>query len=246
MPSLTTPGVQPSRGGRLQCLECGRWCRSLAVHLNQGEGMTADQYREKYGLPVTLPLASSDLSELWREQAKERLNAGVLISMEEQDPATRRRATRTGNRHTETAPRPGVRTAHQAGFVKGRTQAHQNARDVLCRKAVELGYHDWDELIRQTKDVSVYALAELVGRYPGTVACWPTKILGQGWKTAGGRLRPRRAAAFARRDWPDLETALAQAGTMKAVTKAVHSTARVLREWNSHRVGAQRDMLGGR
>ncbi|MEV4078936.1 MucR family transcriptional regulator [Nonomuraea fuscirosea] len=243
MTAQVPPGVQPAQDGRLQCLECGRWYRSLAAHVNRSEDMTAARYRERHGLPATLPLVSPELSELWSEQAKDRLAARELISVEEHDPAKRRRAGRSGTtRHSETAVRPGVRTAHQDGIVKGRTRAHENARDVLHGIATDLGYTGWEDLIRQTKHLGVHACARLVGRDAKTVAYWRSKILGEGWKISDGRLQPRRAAAyarldadFARRGWPDLETALAQAGSLKAVAKAVHSTARVLREWDSNR-----------
>jgi hypothetical protein len=248
MTEQVPPGVQPAQDGRLQCLECGRWYRSLASHLHRSEDMTAAQYREKHGLPATRPLVAPDLSELWSEQAKDRLAARELISVEEHDPAKRKRAGRSGTtRHSETAVRPSVRAAHQEGIVKGRTQAHENARAVLHGIAVSLRYIDWEDLITRTRHLSVYKLAQLVGRDEGTIRYWRAKILGKNWRTADGRLQPRKAAAykrleeeFARRGWPDLATASARSGGVKAVAREVRSTVATLCAWESHRKARRR------
>lgn len=55
------PGVQPAAGGRIQCLECGRWYGQLCVHLRV-HGLTADAYRARHGLRVHQPLTAPDVS----------------------------------------------------------------------------------------------------------------------------------------------------------------------------------------
>ncbi|MEU8379795.1 MucR family transcriptional regulator [Streptosporangium sp. NPDC048865] len=240
-------GVQPRReDGRLQCLECGRWYRSLAAHLFQSEDTSVDDYRERHGLPATMPLVSIDMSDRLRELARKRRQRGELLPIQDLRDADEIAASgRAGNtRHRETASRPGVRAAHQAGVVKGRTQAHNNARAVLHHTATALGYTDWEDLIRQTRHQSIAAVARVVSRNPRTIAYWRRQILGENWKTEGGRLQPRRAAAYARLDevfaargWADLPAALAWAGKhgMRGVAREVGSTQRVLRGWEEHR-----------
>jgi len=208
--------------------------------------MSVDDYRERHGLPATMPLVSADMSDRLRELAHEQRQAGVLLPIQELHDADQIAASgRAGNtRHRETASRPGVRAAHQAGVVKGRTQAHNNARAVLHRTATALGYTDWEDLIRQTRHQSIAAVARVVNRNPRTIAYWRRQILGENWKTDDGRLQPRKAAAYARLDeafaargWTDLKAALKWAGErgLWRVAKEVGSSRRVLREWEEHR-----------
>lgn len=241
------PGTQPEDPqGRLQCLECGRWYRSLAAHLPKGEDMSAADYRERHGLAAGHPLVSKELSAHWREQTRARHQRGELLPIAQQrTPQEQGSAGRAGNaRHRETAPRPEVRTIHQATIVKGRSQAHANARAVLNNIAHGLGHPDWTALIRDTAHLSVGRVGRMAGRNPKTIAYWRKKILGEDWTTAGARLQPRRAAAYARLDaefaargWADLAAALSAAGKrgLTGVAADVGSSTSTLRAWEAHR-----------
>ncbi|MDO5082524.1 MAG: MucR family transcriptional regulator [Arachnia propionica] len=53
----------PEQDGRVQCLECGRWFRSLIGHISRIHGMTAEEYRAAHGLARTTALVASSVSE---------------------------------------------------------------------------------------------------------------------------------------------------------------------------------------
>lgn len=56
---------------RIVCLLCGNDFRSLEPHLSRAHEMSADEYREKYGLPYRRGLCCADFSERKSEQAKQ-------------------------------------------------------------------------------------------------------------------------------------------------------------------------------
>jgi hypothetical protein len=236
-------GTQPQDEGRLQCLECGRWYRSLASHLIQGEGIELDTYRERHGLPATLPLASTQLRSLWREQTRQRRQRGELPT--EVDPDRREAGRRNGvSRRSQTAGRPGVRKIHQAGMAKARARAVANARAELRELAIGLGYTDWEELIIRTCGQDTATLARLVGRDRQTITYWRRKIIGPDWKAAAGYVRPARAAAFDRLDglfaargWPTLAEALAGPPRIgiRRLARELSTTSATLRAWEEHR-----------
>lgn len=238
--------LQPEdAAGRLQCLECGGWYRSLAAHLRAGEDMSVHEYRERHGLAAGHPLVSRDLSDLWREQTRARHERGELAPVSERPAAERRAAGRKGNaRHRETAPRPEVRAIHQAAVAKGRDQAHANKRAALDAVARRLGHRDWAAFIRETAHLSVNQAGSKAGRDPKTIAYWRRKILGSGWATSGARLQPRRAAVYARLDaefdargWATLAAACSAVGKrgLRGVAADVGSTPATLRAWGAHR-----------
>ncbi|UQA91376.1 MucR family transcriptional regulator [Streptomyces halobius] len=240
------PGVQPEEDGRVQCLECRQWFRALPAHLNRREGLTADEYRERHGLAATHPLVSSDLSERWRQQTTARLHAGDVVPIAERMPPEGRAAAgRAGTaRHVETSSRPEVRDRHRAAVAKGRSMAHANKRAALDALATTRGYTDWGDLIRSTLHLSVNRLGQNVGRDPRTIAYWRNAIVGPGWKDRGGRLHPKRQAAYDRLDqlftdrgWGDLEAAVTEAGSLNKLARLLGTGAATLRAWQLHRGG---------
>ena len=60
-------GVLETDGERVQCHICGRWYRHLGSHAWHSHGMTADEYREEYGLNRGQILVSTELHQLLRE-----------------------------------------------------------------------------------------------------------------------------------------------------------------------------------
>jgi ROS/MUCR transcriptional regulator protein len=235
-------GVQPEVDGRLQCLECGRWYRALGSHVVQGEELDLGTYRERHGLPATLPLAAADLRERWRHDTEQRRERGELPTTIDPDVRTVARRTALARR-SETAARPGVRAIHRESIVKARTQALNNARTALDEVAAGLGHAGWHELIISTCHQDTGVLAQVTGRDRQTITYWRRKLLGPGWKTAGGYLHPNRAAAYARieeeftaRGWATLTHALTQykAG-IRYLARELGTTTPTLHAWDRHR-----------
>ncbi len=56
---------------KIQCLICGEWFRQVGSHVVQRHGMTAREYRAKYGLDVKKGQLPKDLKELYGKQALE-------------------------------------------------------------------------------------------------------------------------------------------------------------------------------
>jgi ROS/MUCR transcriptional regulator protein len=246
MNSASIKGVQPEVDGRLQCLECGSWYRALGPHLVQGEGMDPDAYRERHGLPATLPLAAADLRARWRHHTKQRRERGELPTAI--DPGVGAVARRKAvHRRVETASRPGVRAVHQAGIAKARTRAVSNARAALDEVAAGLGYLGWRDLIARTCHQDTGTLSRITGRDRQTITYWRRKILGPDWKTASGYLHPNRAAAYARievefaaRGWTALADALSRykAG-IRNLAHELGTTTPTLQAWDQYRRAGQ-------
>lgn len=120
------PGEQPERGGRLECLECGRWYRDLATHVRRTHGLPPADYRQRHGLPATLALKATYLRE-----AQARVGQRVM----QENPAAfvvpadelRRRAEAGRATLRETTPRPGVRRRRMANMAIAREVARDQS-----------------------------------------------------------------------------------------------------------------------
>lgn len=55
-------------GPTIQCLECGKWFKSLATHLPRTHGLSHDDYRQKWGIPRRFALAGTATREKLSEQ----------------------------------------------------------------------------------------------------------------------------------------------------------------------------------
>lgn len=62
----------------IQCLECGKWFKTLGRHLTTTHGMTANDYRDKYGLPRSTPLAGLTTRYTLSNQMFEMIRVGVV------------------------------------------------------------------------------------------------------------------------------------------------------------------------
>ena len=58
--------------GKVICLECGREFRQLGKSHLGSHGLTAEEYKEKHGIPLGQALVSKDLSAKRRKVAKEK------------------------------------------------------------------------------------------------------------------------------------------------------------------------------
>ncbi len=52
------------------CLECGSKFKALKRHLASDHGLTPEEYRARWNLPLTYPMVSAEYSERRREMAK--------------------------------------------------------------------------------------------------------------------------------------------------------------------------------
>ncbi len=74
-PSEVTPSVDPFKSvqrNKVICLECGQEFRQLTNAHLKSHGLTAKEYRKKWGLPARYPLVAKALVAKRRKLAKER------------------------------------------------------------------------------------------------------------------------------------------------------------------------------
>ncbi|UQI41913.1 MucR family transcriptional regulator [Vreelandella venusta] len=76
-PFETNEELEAYTGGpQIQCLECGKWFKSLATHLPRTHGMSHAEYRQKWGIPKRFALAGTATREKLSEQLKEAISKG--------------------------------------------------------------------------------------------------------------------------------------------------------------------------
>ena len=68
-------GIIDGDDERILCHECGRMYKSLAAHVAITHEMTADEYREKHGIPQKIPLVSPEVSAKQSKKAKARVGS---------------------------------------------------------------------------------------------------------------------------------------------------------------------------
>ncbi len=65
-------------GDKIQCLECGKWFKSLNSHINRLHSLTANEYRDKWGLPRQTALAGQSTREKLSNQMLSMREEGVI------------------------------------------------------------------------------------------------------------------------------------------------------------------------
>lgn len=65
-------GVLASDGERVQCHICGRWYKGLGTHAWQAHGISADEYREEFGLKYTHGLVGENTKDRMSQKQKRR------------------------------------------------------------------------------------------------------------------------------------------------------------------------------
>lgn len=65
-------------GDRIECLECGKKYVCLDKHLRTRHHMTSDEYREKYNIPVSIPLAGAGYREKHRQKMQGLQESGSI------------------------------------------------------------------------------------------------------------------------------------------------------------------------
>ncbi|EPY5345234.1 MucR family transcriptional regulator [Klebsiella quasipneumoniae] len=63
---------------KILCRECGKSFKFLAPHLRMVHGMTANEYRERWGIPKHVALASAEYSQNCRDSVIRRIRSGEL------------------------------------------------------------------------------------------------------------------------------------------------------------------------
>lgn len=131
--------VAYTSGDRVTCLICGASCRSVGLHAFHAHGMTAREYKLKFGLPVTKGLEAADVRQARAKAVRATRAAGKLPQTPPPDVSYRigmprpsytsrdmMRVTpdsisrlmehiRSGDTITEACRRPGVRARLQGG-----------------------------------------------------------------------------------------------------------------------------------
>ena len=94
-------GVLASDGEKVQCHLCGEWFVSLALHVRQIHDLTADEYREEFGLMRGTPLMGDGM----REQRRRKLEAQVESGNLRRNPDAIANATTEQRREWSTRPK---------------------------------------------------------------------------------------------------------------------------------------------
>lgn len=126
-------------GDTIECLECGKHFRMITgKHLQLKHGMTQDEYRERWGLPKTLGLATADLKSARAAQTRQMHADGILSSDHlptASDPQTRRPmtpkvpATRRAHSDMVRQLRPGDHAKLPAGAKRADGRDSERARE---------------------------------------------------------------------------------------------------------------------
>ena len=117
---------------RAMCHLCGRWFKSVGVHVAQRHGMTADEYREAFSLMKGTALVSEEFSEERSEQQKRFANERFFEASREL------RETLTFEERSRIAKKAGPRSleykrsaAHAEGverLIEGHARAREDGR----------------------------------------------------------------------------------------------------------------------
>lgn len=83
---------------KIQCLRCGRWYKSLSLHLSKIHGMDSDEYKTIYGLPYYRGLIGSCTREVLKENAKNKYKEGIWEADPERAKAARLQVGSYGDR----------------------------------------------------------------------------------------------------------------------------------------------------
>jgi hypothetical protein len=161
---VVAPGVQPQAGGRLQCLECGRWYRALGQHVRVKHGLTARQYKAEYQLPTSRGLVADDLREAFAVRQRRRIaqEPGVAEALREGTALLSGRSVKARRHAARQASEQRAAwraAANQASLVRSRQIKADN--DALARRH---GHTDIETLLRHSVHLTAAVLGQQVGR----------------------------------------------------------------------------------
>jgi hypothetical protein len=120
-------------GNKVQCLLCGKLFKALPQHLERTHDLTADDYREQYGLPWKRGLCGVGTSEKLSKNMLERRNQGFRAPIEKTCKNTGRRNRRPDQPFLVKAKKDNI----QRLIEKYRKYAAQDYRNVLKKMLKE-------------------------------------------------------------------------------------------------------------
>ncbi|GAA0988730.1 hypothetical protein GCM10009555_070990 [Acrocarpospora macrocephala] len=157
--------VRDESADRVRCHECGRWFRALGAHVRV-HGLTAGEYRERFGLLATKPLTSREVSATRRRIARSSYQRSARTRS---DLAVGQSLARTGEL-AEAARKPEVspqrRAAQLAALQAGRRSRRTAVDQVLVDALRTRDHADVGEGLRAlyvVRQSSVEALAAELG-----------------------------------------------------------------------------------
>lgn len=159
-------GVQPEREDALQCRECGTWYRGLGAHLAHKHQISADDYRTRYGLPVSRSLDAAPYTATRRAVGRRRFDEDPRALLDMLTPTrttAEERAEMARTARRESAQRPGTRAISQEAGRRGGAHAHRKSRAADQQRAVDAGYSDTAALLAATAHLNGHDFAALLG-----------------------------------------------------------------------------------
>jgi hypothetical protein len=123
------PGLLATDGGTVQCHLCGRAYRYPAVHVLRAHGLSANEYRECFGLRASTSLMASALREVFRRVHEPRLRpqwpriAEIGRTMPPEERSAHARPDLAPRGQARSAERGGAPAGHGAGSGGGRADA---------------------------------------------------------------------------------------------------------------------------
>ncbi len=109
-------------GEKIQCLECGKWFLSLGTHMSRIHGMTANDYRDKFGLPRSTPLAGQSTRQTLSNQMVAMRQDGLITNAHLSDAARKIDYSSRADKKTVSDRRQREAT-HDARFDKNKLPA---------------------------------------------------------------------------------------------------------------------------
>ncbi len=123
---------------RIKCLVCGASFRSLGMHLKHQHGMTADDYRIRFGIPFVCALEAPDLVQYRSRLEQERALDPAYAERRAQHLARAASAPRAHpRRRCPTEPDPLARLDEALLLSVGKAERMQQLREKLADGAAE-------------------------------------------------------------------------------------------------------------
>ncbi len=85
-------------GDKIECLECGKMFALLEKHLRIAHTMTCNEYRDKYNIPVSIPLAGASYREKHRQKMNKLQQSGAIDYAHLSDASKAAKTTGRGQR----------------------------------------------------------------------------------------------------------------------------------------------------
>lgn len=158
-------------GDAITCLECGARLQSLGKHLRR-HGLTGDEYREKYNLPLTTALQSLRARARGAEAITPERAAYLTQDPARQAARAAKSALRTATAHT----RAGTAENRAPGQEKGVKAMEADYRARMDERMRELGYADLPAAVNATRHLSISGAAARLRSSTSAVWRWRARF----------------------------------------------------------------------